>query len=349
MCKTIAIILLAWIGSLPLAQAQDKGFRFLDHLDRKQIDVTYNGKVLAEYLYFDSLMKPVLFDLHTISGVVVTRGFPLKPREGERMDHPHHIGLWMNYESVDGFDFWNHSTAISFADRKKYGTIRHDGVVRTDSEKNRSTLEVTARWLTPDNRILLRENTTYFFSVSVNDGNFIVDRVTTLTALEKDVPFKDAKDGLLGLRVARELELPSDKPETYVDSHGNPTVMPTIDNKDVSGMYVSSEGLQGDAVWSSRGRWVNLYGAKDGKKVSILIIDHQKNVGYPTFWHARGYGLFAANPLGQEVFSQGKHRLNFVLKKNESTTFRYRIVIHEGPVMSVNDIERLVRAFSKVN
>jgi hypothetical protein len=50
-------------------------------------------------------------------------------------------------------------------------------------------------------------------------------------------------------------------------------------------------------------------------------------VGYPTYWHARGYGLFAANPLGQEVFSKGKEILNFKLNKGESVIFKHRIIV----------------------
>ena len=33
--------------------------------------------------------------------------------------------------------------------------------------------------------------------------------------------------------------------------------------------------------------------------MTIAIFDHPGNVNYPTYWHARGYGLFAANPLGR--------------------------------------------------
>ncbi len=64
-----------------------------------------------------------------------------------------------------------------------------------------------------------------------------------------------------------------------------------------------------------------------GEQVALVIIDHPSNVGYPTYWHARGYGLFAANTLGQKVFSDGKNELNFALKKGESVTFRYRLVV----------------------
>jgi hypothetical protein len=39
------------------------------------------------------------------------------------------------------------------------------------------------------------------------------------------------------------------------------------------------------------------------------------------------YGLFAANPLGQKIFSNGKQELDFSLVPSESVTFRYRILI----------------------
>jgi hypothetical protein len=61
--------------------------------------------------------------------------------------------------------------------------------------------------------------------------------------------------------------------------------------------------------------------------ISVAIIDHPKNVNYPTFWHARGYGLFAANPLGEKVFTNGKSEKNLQLKKGESVTFRHRVVV----------------------
>jgi hypothetical protein len=77
--------------------------------------------------------------------------------------------------------------------------------------------------------------------------------------------------------------------------------------------------------------------------VSITIIDHPDNPGYPAYWHARGYGLFAVNPLGQEAFSKGKEKLNLVVKKNESVTFRYRIVIHEGQHLTADQIYAMTK------
>lgn len=325
-------------------QAQDKEFKFKYRLDEKKIDLYYDGKLLTAYDYADSIKKPILFPINTVSGITVTRGYPLAPRAGERVDHPHHAGMWLNYEYVNGLDFWNNSTAIPYKDRSHYGTIIHDGIVKTEAAANRAMLEVTARWVNHDNQILLRENTRYNFHVD-DSSNFIIDRTTTLTALNEDVYFNDVKDGLLGIRVTRELELPSDEAQIFVDNKGNKTAVPVVDNKGVSGDYESSEGIHGNDVWATRGRWVTLKGVKYDKNISITIIDNPKNIGYPTYWHARGYGLFAANPLGQDVFSKKKQKLNFKLNKTESVTFRYRIIIHEGNILSKASIEKQEKDF----
>jgi hypothetical protein len=348
MIRLVSFIVVATLSiTITFAQKKKEGFRFIDHIDKKQIDLEYNGQVMTSYCYYDSLMKPILFPLNTVSGVTVTRGFPLEPRPGERVDHPHHTGMWLNYESVNGLDFWNNSTAIPYNLRPKYGSIIHDRLVKTEYDAKRALLEVTARWVNKKGEVLLRETTRYHFSI--NETDFVIDRVTTLTAVASDVIFKDIKDGFLGIRVARELEHPSTEPETILDAQGNPTRMPVVDNKSVTGEYLSSEGLKGNEVWGTRGRWVRLKGRKNGKQVSITIIDHPKNVGYPTYWHARGYGLFAANPLGQEIFSKGKEKLNFSLKAGESTTFRYRVLLHDGELLSDDEVNKLAKQFSKLD
>jgi hypothetical protein len=326
------------------AQKQE-GFSFKDEASKKQLDLLYNGKLLTAYCYYDSVMKPVLFPINTVSGITITRGYPLAPRAGERVDHPHHIGLWLNYESVNGLDFWNNSTAIPYAKRSHYGTIYHDRIVKSSANKNEASLEVSAQWKDHSNKPLLLETTHYNFSVV--DGNFIIDRTTTLRSLNEDVAMKDIKDGFLGLRVTKELELPSNESVKYVDDKGNVTEVPAVNNDKVSGDYLSSEGLKGNDVWVTRGVWASLFGKKDGKDISVTIIDHPKNIGYPTYWHSRGYGLFAANPIGQAAFSKGKETLNLVVKKGESVTFRFRVVVHEGTNLTPDQINQLAKDFGK--
>jgi hypothetical protein len=129
------------------------------------------------------------------------------------------------------------------------------------------------------------------------------------------------------MRVTRELEAPSDKPEVFTGASGRPTTVVQLDNTGVNSVYLTSEGKKGDAAWGTRGRWCNLSGTIGNGPVTIAIFDHPANPGFPTYWHARGYGLFAANPLGHRIFSNGKQELHFALAPKESVTFRYRILI----------------------
>jgi len=103
-----------------------------------------------------------------------------------------------------------------------------------------------------------------------------------------------------------------------------------MDNTGVTGLYRTSEGKAGDDAWGTRGRWTMLSGKVGPEDITLLLLDHPQNVGFPTYWHARGYGLFAANPLGEEAFSKGKEKLNFTLKPKGSTKFRYRLVIFDN-------------------
>jgi len=323
-----------------------EGFTLKNKPEQKKIEVLYDGKLLTAYCYFDSTEKPVLFPIKTLGGVTVTRGYPVAPRPGERTDHPHHLGLWMNYESVNGLDFWNNSTAISAEKKPRYGSVKHQKIMATENMRSGASIVAQSDWVDNSGKILLEEKTQYLFSQKEND--LIIDRISTLSAKVAEVVFADIKDGMLGLRVARELEMPSKESSKFVDALGNVTAVAQMPNDVVTGMYVSANGLQGDAVWGTRAPWTVLNGKKDGETITIAIIDHPSNIGYPTYWHARGYGLFAANPLGQKIFSQGKEQLNFTLKQGQEVTFRYRIVIHGGKAeLSGKQVNQYADEFAK--
>ncbi len=315
--------------------------------DRK-VDVMIDGQFFTAYIYpaESVLKKPVLFPIKTSKGTTITRGFPLEPRPNERTDHPHHVGLWLNYESVNGLDYWNNSTAIDSVQRLlKYGTIRHTGITQVKNGKV-GKLKVTADWVEKDGtgKIVLKEKTLYKFS-GIRDLR-IIDRQTTLTAFETDVAFNDVKDGFLAIRVARELEHPSDKPDVFTDANGIETKIKVLNNEGVVGKYRSSEKIEGEAVWATRAKWMNLSGKIGNENITIAMIDNPKNINYPTYWHARGYGLLALNPLGEKVFSKEKKTLNFTLKKGKSVTFNYRVVVKSG-ALSDAELDKLTSDFAK--
>jgi len=289
----------------------------------QKVDVLVEGSLFTSYLYTDAYYKPVLYPLITASGKSLTRGFPVSPKAGERVDHPHHVGHWLNYGDVNGLDFWNHSDAIPMDKKAGYGTVFHSAYIIGEDQKS---LTVKTEWKAPSGEVLLEENTVFEFSVQA--ANRIIDRTTTLLA-KTEVLLKDNKEGFVAVRVTRALEHPSDKPELFTDANGIPSEVKVLNNDGVTGSYLSANGLTGEAVWGTRAPWVALNGVVEDQAVAITILDHPDNLGYPTYWHARGYGLFAANPLGQEVFSEGAEILNASLSSGESLTFKYRIVVSD--------------------
>ena len=320
----------------PSPDANGTGVQVLVREADRRVDVTIGGQPFTSYIWPTTLKKPVLYPLRTAKGTLVTRGFPLDPRPGERVDHPHHVGLWFNYGNVDGYDFWNNSDAIEPANRSKMGTIVHRAVASATGGPEEGVLETDSDWVAADGTVLLKEHTKYVFRGT--PATRTIDRITTLTAGTRRVPLPDNKEGVLGLRVARALEHPSDKPEVFTDAAGKPTPVAKLDNTGVTGRYLTSEGKTGDGAWGTRGRWCVLSGTVGTEPVAIAILDHPSNVGYPTYWHARGYGLFAANPLGQKDLSAGKDVLSYALDAGQTVTFRHRIEIITG-TPTAEDVE----------
>jgi hypothetical protein len=88
-----------------------------------------------------------------------------------------------------------------------------------------------------------------------------------------------------------------------------------------------------------------LTGTVESEPVTLVMLDHPSNPGFPTYWHARGYGLFAANPMGESVFTEGKKALNVSIEPGASVVFRHRIAILSGHA-TPESVEQQFRAFS---
>src|SRR5687767_553576 len=204
-------VVAAAVVSVPLQAAN--GVEVKVNEAAKRVDVTIDGKPFTSYIWPSTLKKPVLYPIRSARGALVTRGFPLDPRKGERVDHPHHVGLWLNHGDVNGLDFWNNSDAIKPEQARKMGTIVHRRIVEAKSGADAGTLVVETAWMTPDNKQLMKETTRFVFSGGADART--IDRTTTLTALEQKIVFKDSKEGMLGMRMTRELEQPAEKPEVF--------------------------------------------------------------------------------------------------------------------------------------
>ena len=342
---------LIWVLSLiisvscsnPKGNGNESDIKILSREAEKKIDVLIDGKLFTSFCWPDNVYKPILYPVFTSGGTEITRGFPLKPREGERNDHIHQVGIWFNYGNVNGIDFWgNGSRGIR---EPKGGEIKHVGIERAGIRNGEGSFVSAENWIGPSGRILITEETEYHFMG--HGSTRIIDRVTTLTAGDTAVLFKDTKEGLFGMRVSRQMELPSKDALNLLDANGNPSAVKDSLNSGVTGNYRSSEGITGEAVWATRARWMELSGIIADENISIVICDHQKNPGYPTFWHARGYGLFAANPFGWADFTKGKESFNFTIPAKKSAKFRYRVIITSGARLTDFEINAYSDDFNK--
>jgi Methane oxygenase PmoA len=342
---TGAIILSLFLLFTNMAFAQTSAVKLVADEKNKKVDVLIDGKLFTSYIYPDDLDKPSLYPMYTSQGTVITRGFPRDPRPLERVDHPHHVGLWFNYGDVNGLDFWNNSYAIPAEEKPKFGSVKHRKVVKAESGKGKGTLVVAAHWVDSKGNILLVEETTFVFSGNKNMR--AIDRTTKLTAQKEKVVFKDSKEGMMGLRLDRAFEEPSTKPEVFTDASGNPTAVPVMNNEGVNGVYRNSNGLEKGAVWGKRANWVSLSATKGTEPITIAICDHKKNVGYPAHWHARNYGLFAVNNLGSKVYVPTEEEITNTLEPGKSMELKFRVLISSGSFINDAEMNKQFEEFSK--
>ena len=288
----------------------------------KKVEVWFGDSFFTSYIYPDDIEKQVLYPITTASGKEITRGYPINPRPFERTDHPHHVGLWLNFGDVNGLDFWNNSFAIKPEDKHKFGSIKFKEILETNPQTG--TLITASDWVDSDNEALLNEKTTFVFS---EEGVVrTIDRTSELTA-QKEVTFSENKEGLLGLRVDRSFEEPATKPGRFLDAEGNVTEVPVLNNEGVNGVYRNAEGITGGDVWAKRSPWVALRAEKDNEIITIVMMDHPDNPNYPAWSHARGYGLFASNNFAGRAVDENAEPVLLTLKPGGKLKIRYKVII----------------------
>lgn len=346
--KRFSIITIVFIvitaSSVYIDPVKKEDVRLVRKDTEHKVDVYINGTLFTSYCYPQNIEKPFLFPVNSPDGSVITRGFPVDPRKNERIDHPHHIGLWFNYGNVNGLDFWNNSSSIPASEKDSYGHIVNKKIERTENGK-KGILEVSTAWEDNKGNVLLEEKAMYVFSG--NTESRTIDHISTLTAVNGNVIFGDSKEGMIAIRVDRAFEMPSKEALIFTDDKGNPTVVKAIDNKGVNGMYFSENGMKGDSVWGTRNSWVILTGTKNNLKISMALFDNPGNPGFPAYAHARGYGLFALNNFGQNAYDPAKEKRSFTLEKGQSVTLYHRFYIQAGSALTASGANEIFKDFSR--
>src|SRR6056297_3128159 len=131
--------------------------------DAQKVIIKVGGELFTSYLYNELKEKPFLYPLKSSQGNIVTRGWPLDSRPGERVDHPHQVGCWFNFGDVNGLDFWNNSYAVPKDEKHEYGSIKHKQVVKAESEDKKGVVTVKSDWIDHQGEILLAEEAKMIF------------------------------------------------------------------------------------------------------------------------------------------------------------------------------------------
>jgi hypothetical protein len=281
-----------------------------------KVAVEIDGKPFTEFFVGPDTPKPYLAPLRSASGKIVTRQYPMADVPGESHDHPHHRGLWFTHGDVNGYDFWANEDSQKGAGKGK-GKVVLLKINKIQSGKTSGYIDATFEWQA-GGATLLRENRRMTF---YSDPRLrIIDFDATLSP-EQDVTFGDTKEGMFAIRLAAPLEeeQPKDIPEPKR-----------------TGKLANAQNKIGEKnVWGKKSEWCDDSGVIDGEPLGVAIFDNPNNPRQPTYWHARGYGLFATNIFGLKDFEKG--RLpdgGLTLRPGQPLRFRYRVVIHPGDAYS---------------
>jgi hypothetical protein len=281
-------------SSKPKQELTVKHLEVLKGAKEDKVVVYVGGEVFTEYRYGNP-SKPILYPVIGPYGIAMTRHYPMKDGQaGEANDHHHHQSIHYNHP-ISGVDFWH---------GRGGARIRNDEIVKAETLGDQGLIVSRNSWVIGEKRIC--SDTTKILCGLTKGGRFI-DYKVSIHATDQDITFEDSKEGSMSIRTHPALRLTG---------------------KVAKGSAINSEGVTGKAVWGKPAKWLDYWGPIDGKVVGIAIFDHPDNPRHPTTWHARDYGLIAANPFGKKYFKAGDGGLN--LRKGETVTFAYRFFFHEN-------------------
>lgn len=262
-----------------------------------EIAVLRDGKMVTQ-LFARNGSKPILWPLVGPDGVHLSRAYPMTAaKPGEAEDHIHHRSLWFTHGEVNGIDFW--------AEGEGRGIIKQTDatVLETGSQV---VIETMNEWLASDGKRVLSDKRKLTFHDE--QGCSAIDFDIQLLATDGPVQFGDTKEGSFGIRVAGPLK---------------------VDAK-LGGKITNSRGEEDGQTWGKPAEWVDYTGPIDGKTYGIAILNHPSSFAFPTRWHVRTYGLFAANPFGVHHFVGGEPTAGVNLPAGDTMSIRYRILLHAG-------------------
>ena len=278
-----------------------------------KIEVQIGGKPFTTYTFDPKISKAFLEPLRDANGVIVTRqlavGNDIPPgHEHDKGFEPHQRAMYFGHGDINGYSFWTEEAFMKYyghSSPQKFGRMVFRKMDEMKDGPSSGVLRVTFDLEGPDRKPFAQETQEYTFSGDKDSR--VIDCKFVIRAGSAPVKFGDTKEGTFAIRLAPQLDAPT-------------------------GVMVNSEGGKGESqVWGKRANWVDVDGVIDGQKLGVAVFDNPDSFRHPTYWHARGYGLLAANPFGLKYFlNDPKQDGSYTLPAGKSIRFHYRVLIHEG-------------------
>ena len=282
------------------------------------VDVSFSGALFTTYRYAAPVVKPYLYPVIGPTGEGMTRNYPMIPDvPGEKHDHPHHKSIYVSHGEVSGADVWSETPGHGYQRHLEFLPAYGDcgGHV---SGPVLGAIRSTNDWVGSDEQKVVEDERRFTF-YPLASGARLIDVEITFRATAGPVHFADTKEGgILSLRVA-----------TSMDASGD-------------GRMENAVGGIGEAeCWGKRAQWLDYTGPVKGETVGFAVYDHPSSFRHPTYWHARNYGLFTANPFGlHDYYANPGVDGSHVLPEGGLLRFKYRIYVHAGDTASAQVAQR---------
>jgi hypothetical protein len=276
-------------------------------------EVSIGGKPFTTYYFGSALAKPYLMPLRTASGILVSRPFPVQ-NDVTRADQqassfePHQRPLYFGHGNINGLSFWIEKVFAQYYNphlQQPYGSSALSGIETSGSGSEEGRIAARFNLVDPAGRIIGEETQTFRFRGT--DRLRTIDCDFVVTANHGPLTFGDTKEGTFAVRLGAELSAPHDH-------------------------MLNSAGGQGErAIWGKPADWVSYSGTVSGQPVTVAMFDHPASFRHPTTWHARAYGLLAANPFGLREFANDDAKDgSWTVPEGKSISFHYQVLINDG-------------------
>ncbi len=275
------------------------------------IRVEVAGKLFTQYNYTQA-DKPYCYPIIESDGTSITRDYPMKSTAGEEHDHPWHRSLWFAHSMINNVDFWNEGAGDIGKSPKNKGKIIPVGTPIISG--NRLTTE--DNYVDPSGKLICTDSRTLVFSAT-SEGRFIDISVTLHAPVNEPLTMGDNKDGTMAMRLAEWMTMQHKVKGTMVGGTGH---------------IVTATGKRDQNAWGARANWCDYHAEHNGTTYGVAIFDSPNNFKHPTYWMARDYGLYGANPFGKHDYENLKdvHAGDLTIPAGASLTLSYRFFFHLG-------------------